>query len=105
MKEIMGITDMLCQALQKQNQDVVSVMYLVRSTKSFIQDFRENGWDILFTKVRFFCENMALRFPILMMFIQQQDLDAPVLKRIKSQFNITLKLKSFSLPLTNSYKS
>ncbi|XP_058749642.1 uncharacterized protein LOC131622614 [Vicia villosa] len=63
MKEIMGITDMLCQALQKQNQDVVNAMHLVRSTKSFIQDLRENGWDMLFTKVRSFCEKHGIEIP------------------------------------------
>ncbi|XP_058777057.1 uncharacterized protein LOC131651407 [Vicia villosa] len=63
MKEIMGIKDMLCQALQKQNQDVVNAMHLVRSTKSFIQDLRENGWDILFTKVRSFCEKHGIEIP------------------------------------------
>ncbi|XP_058742087.1 uncharacterized protein LOC131614532 [Vicia villosa] len=62
-KEIMGITDMLCQALQKQNQDVVNAMDLVRSTKSFIQDLRENGWDILFSTVTSFCEKHGIEIP------------------------------------------
>ncbi|XP_058742040.1 uncharacterized protein LOC131614483 [Vicia villosa] len=63
MKELMGITYMLCQALQKQNQDVVNAMDLVRSTKSFIQDLRENGWDILFSTVTSFCEKHGIEIP------------------------------------------
>jgi len=43
MKEIMGIIDVLCQALQKQSRDVVNVLLLVHSTKALIQDLRENG--------------------------------------------------------------
>ncbi|XP_027916063.1 zinc finger MYM-type protein 1-like [Vigna unguiculata] len=45
MREIMGITDVLCQALQQQSQDIVNVMRLVCSTKGLIQNLRENGWD------------------------------------------------------------
>ncbi|XP_058761191.1 uncharacterized protein LOC131634539 [Vicia villosa] len=59
MKEIMGITYMFCQDLQK-NQDVVNVMNLIRSTKHLIQGLRENGWDILFTKVISFCEKHGI---------------------------------------------
>ena len=43
MKEIMGITDVLCQALQLQAQDVVNAMFLVRNTKTLIQQLREDG--------------------------------------------------------------
>jgi len=37
MKEIMEITNGLCQALQKQSQDILNVMQLVYSTKILIQ--------------------------------------------------------------------
>ncbi|XP_019442247.1 PREDICTED: zinc finger MYM-type protein 1-like [Lupinus angustifolius] len=37
MKEIMGITDCLCQALQLKSQDIVNAMQLVRTTKELIQ--------------------------------------------------------------------
>jgi len=36
MKEIMGTTDLFCQSLQKQSQDIVNAMFLVRSTKALI---------------------------------------------------------------------
>ncbi|XP_039689659.1 zinc finger MYM-type protein 1-like [Medicago truncatula] len=63
MKEIMGTTDLLCQALQKQSQDVVNTMLLVRSTKALIQDLRENGWDKLFANVVSFCEKHDIEVP------------------------------------------
>jgi len=50
----MGITYVLCQALQKQSQDIVNVMRLVCSTKGLIQNLRENGWDKLSKKCDFF---------------------------------------------------
>ena len=37
MKEIIGITDSLCQALQKQSQDILNAIQLVCSTKILIQ--------------------------------------------------------------------
>jgi len=43
MREIMGIIDVLCQALQQQPQDIVNVRRLVCSTKRLIQNLREKG--------------------------------------------------------------
>ncbi|XP_024634611.2 uncharacterized protein [Medicago truncatula] len=63
MKEIMGTTNLLCQALQKQSQDVVNDVLLVRSTKALIQDLRENGWDKLFANVVSFCEKHDIEVP------------------------------------------
>ncbi|KAG4128963.1 hypothetical protein ERO13_D09G051250v2 [Gossypium hirsutum] len=55
-KEIMGITDILCQHLQQKSQDIVNVMYLVSSTKTLIQKLRKDGWDNLLEVVKEFCE-------------------------------------------------
>jgi hypothetical protein len=63
MKSIMGITDVLCQALQKQDQDVVNVMDLVRSTKRLIQDLRDDGWHELFSNVTSFCQRHDIEIP------------------------------------------
>ncbi|XP_024626848.1 zinc finger MYM-type protein 1-like [Medicago truncatula] len=63
MKEIMGITDVLCQALQLQAQDVVNAMFLVRNTKTLIQQLREDGWDKLLANVRYFCVRHAIEIP------------------------------------------
>ena len=41
MREIMGIIDVLCQALQQQSQDISNVMHLVCSTKGLIQNLRK----------------------------------------------------------------
>lgn len=43
MKEIMPITDLLCQSLQSQSQDIFNSIYLVSSTKRCIQDLRGEG--------------------------------------------------------------
>ncbi|CAK8578063.1 unnamed protein product [Lathyrus sativus] len=61
MKEIMGITNMLCQALHQQFQDVVNVMHLVSTTKTLIQELREIGWDELFASVKSFCEKHDIK--------------------------------------------
>jgi hypothetical protein len=42
MKETMQITDHLCQALQSKSQDILSTMHLVSSTKSCIQQYRDD---------------------------------------------------------------
>ncbi|XP_040957922.1 uncharacterized protein [Gossypium hirsutum] len=57
LKEIMGITYILCQQLHKKSQDIVNVMYLVSSTNFFfLQKLREDGWDNLLEVVKHFCE-------------------------------------------------
>jgi hypothetical protein len=54
MKAIIGIKDVF-QPLQKQYQDVVDVLDLVRSTMRPIQDLRDDGWDALLSNVTSFC--------------------------------------------------
>ncbi|XP_061345948.1 uncharacterized protein LOC133291663 [Gastrolobium bilobum] len=44
MKEIMSITEILCQALQQKSQDILNVVQLVSSTKELIQELRDDGW-------------------------------------------------------------
>ncbi|XP_059637948.1 uncharacterized protein LOC132279902 [Cornus florida] len=55
-KDIMGITNILCQALQQKDQDIVNAMQLVLSTKQIILKLRENGWNKLLDIVKSFCE-------------------------------------------------
>ena len=59
-KEIMEITDKLCQALQSQSQDILNVMHLVSSTKALIQKFRNDGWNGLLTTMILFCEKHCI---------------------------------------------
>ena len=45
MKEIMGITNVLCQALQQHSQDLLNAIHLVSTTKSLIQELRDDEWE------------------------------------------------------------
>ena len=61
--KIMGITDFLSQALQKQSQDIVNAMNLVSSTKTLLQALRDDGWDSFFQSVQQFGEDHGLEMP------------------------------------------
>ncbi|XP_062158677.1 uncharacterized protein LOC133866142 [Alnus glutinosa] len=50
------ITDHLCQELQSKSQDILSAMHLVSSTKAYIQQYKDDKWDDLFTNMKSFCE-------------------------------------------------
>ncbi|XP_057734390.1 uncharacterized protein LOC130949770 [Arachis stenosperma] len=63
MKDIMGITDILCQALQKQSQDIVNAVQLVHSTKTLIQSMRDDRWEELLKNVKSFCEQHDILIP------------------------------------------
>ncbi|KAK4539256.1 hypothetical protein RGQ29_031933 [Quercus rubra] len=56
MNEIMGITNVLCQALQQHSQGLLNAMHLVSTTKSLIQELRDDGWEHLLASVISFCE-------------------------------------------------
>ncbi|KAH1073882.1 hypothetical protein J1N35_026210 [Gossypium stocksii] len=63
MKEVLGITDNLCQALQRRSQDILNAMSLVLTTKDLIQKLRDDGWNELLKNVISFCETWELDFP------------------------------------------
>nr|XP_023895640.1 uncharacterized protein LOC112007520 [Quercus suber] len=63
MKEIMGITNVLCQALQQRSQDLLNAMHLVSTTKSLIQKLRDDGWEPLLASVIAFCEQHEIDIP------------------------------------------
>ncbi|XP_030957571.1 uncharacterized protein LOC115979656 [Quercus lobata] len=63
MKEIMGITNVLCQALQQHSQDLLNAMHLVSTTKSLIQKLRDDGWEPLLASVISFCEQHEIDIP------------------------------------------
>ncbi|KAK9995890.1 hypothetical protein SO802_020576 [Lithocarpus litseifolius] len=63
MKEIMGITNILCQALQQHSQDLLNAMHLVSTTKSLIQKLRDDGWEPLLASVISFCEQHEIDIP------------------------------------------
>ncbi|KAK8363395.1 hypothetical protein V6Z11_A03G161900 [Gossypium hirsutum] len=61
--EVLGITDKLCQALQRRSQDILNAMSLVLTTKDLIQKLRDDGWNELLKNVISFCESSELDFP------------------------------------------
>ncbi|TYI13908.1 hypothetical protein ES332_A08G090900v1 [Gossypium tomentosum] len=63
MKEVLGITDNLCQALQRRSQDILNTISLVLTTKDLIQKLRDDGWNELLKNVISFCETSELDFP------------------------------------------
>ncbi|CAN1215514.1 hypothetical protein LINPERPRIM_LOCUS260 [Linum perenne] len=72
MKEILGITDTLCQPLQLKTQDIVKTMSLVASTVYLLNKLRDQDWDSFFANV--FAKLMKLRFQILMLHVLKVDL-------------------------------
>ncbi|GJU62117.1 zinc finger MYM-type protein 1-like protein [Tanacetum coccineum] len=63
MKEIMGKTDILCQALQKKFQDIFNAIELVSTTKESLHEFRNNGWNSFFGEMRVFCGKHQTEIP------------------------------------------
>ncbi|XP_044382616.1 zinc finger protein 862 isoform X1 [Triticum aestivum] len=64
MKEILGITEGLGQALQKRSQDIVNVVRLVFATKECLRQLRsDNGWEEFFCIVVEFCVNHDTKIP------------------------------------------
>jgi hypothetical protein len=63
MKDIMQITDHLCQVLQFKSQDILSVMHLVLSTKTIIQGYRDDKWKVLLIKVKSFYNKCNIDVP------------------------------------------
>ncbi|KAL7111560.1 hypothetical protein ACP275_05G096600 [Erythranthe tilingii] len=63
MKEVMRITDVLCQALQQRSQDIIKAMHLVSTTKQLLQNLRDDGWDTFMNDVTSFCERNEVDVP------------------------------------------
>ena len=63
MKEIMGITDVLCQALQQKSQDISNAQNLVSATKALIQNLRVDGWDNFLENVIGFSKIFEIDIP------------------------------------------
>jgi hypothetical protein len=63
MKNVMGITNVLRQALQQKSQDILNAMHLVTTTKISIQKLRDDGWEILLEEVTSFCKYQDIEVP------------------------------------------
>jgi len=60
MKELMGITDLLCKKLQHKSQDIVNAMHDVATTKKLIQNLRDHGWNGFISDVTSFCNKQGI---------------------------------------------
>lgn len=56
MKNLLEITNELSLALQQNDQNIVEAMSLIKDVKWRLQNFREDGWEILCDQVNKFCE-------------------------------------------------
>jgi hypothetical protein len=63
MKELMGITNLLCKKLQQKSQDIVNAMDDVATTKRLIQNLRDHGWNKLISDVTQFCNKQGIKVP------------------------------------------
>ncbi|XP_057482633.1 uncharacterized protein LOC130769355 [Actinidia eriantha] len=65
MHKIMGITDLLCRALQQKSLDILNAMDLVSTTKALLQTLRVDGFDILLKHVESICTQYDIDLPIM----------------------------------------
>ncbi|XP_031272905.1 zinc finger MYM-type protein 1-like [Pistacia vera] len=63
MKNILGITFELAQALQRKDQNIINVMSLVHLLKRRLLLIRNNGWDNLLDEVSYFCIAYNINVP------------------------------------------
>ncbi|XP_042460546.1 zinc finger MYM-type protein 1-like [Zingiber officinale] len=63
MHKIMGITDLLCRALQQKYLDIINEMDLVSTTKALLLTLRNDGFDILLSYVKSFCTRLDIDIP------------------------------------------
>ena len=63
MKNILGITNELSLALQRQEQDIVNAMALVKVAKHRLQTMRDDGQKSLHNEVSLFCEKNKIVIP------------------------------------------
>ena len=63
MKNVLGISNELSQALQRKDQDIINAMNLVNITKLRLQTMRDNGWESLLQEVNSFCVKHFINIP------------------------------------------
>ncbi|KDO47535.1 hypothetical protein CISIN_1g031112mg [Citrus sinensis] len=54
---VLGISDILCRALQAKSLDILNALNYITSTKRLLQEFRDNGWDDFIRSVESFYGN------------------------------------------------
>ncbi|XP_076904605.1 uncharacterized protein LOC143560113 [Bidens hawaiensis] len=55
-RHILGVTNTLCEALQRKDQDILNAIKLVKTTKEELQTYRLEGFDSFFIDVASFCD-------------------------------------------------
>ncbi|XP_047312537.1 uncharacterized protein LOC124915834 [Impatiens glandulifera] len=63
MQKIMGLTNLLCRALQERSLDILNAMDHVSNTKTLSHALREQGFDILLSYVEEVCEKYDIKIP------------------------------------------
>ncbi|XP_055960641.1 uncharacterized protein LOC130015115 [Mercurialis annua] len=63
MRDILLLSNDLCQALQRKAQDILNAFDLVSTTKRLIQNMREYGWGKFIKEVNLFCEKDEVLIP------------------------------------------
>ncbi|KAL8139830.1 hypothetical protein V2J09_005851 [Rumex salicifolius] len=63
MKNILGVSNDLSQALQRKDQDIINAMNLVKTTKEAFLNTRDVGWESLWEKVASFCTKRDVIVP------------------------------------------
>ncbi|XP_023758470.1 uncharacterized protein LOC111906914 [Lactuca sativa] len=61
MLKILGIINILSQALQRKNQDIVNAISLVKSTTLTLKKMRNDGFDALILDITSFCEKNSIQ--------------------------------------------
>ncbi|KAL6505347.1 hypothetical protein OROGR_025164 [Orobanche gracilis] len=59
----MEITDLLCQTLQRRDQDIFNALRLVASTKLLLQKMKDESWNDLLSVVESFCQVRNIDIP------------------------------------------
>ncbi|KAK1423503.1 hypothetical protein QVD17_18806 [Tagetes erecta] len=59
-KHILGVTNILGEALQRKDQDILNAVELVRSTKEELQRYQLEGFDSLLKDVTSFCDKYEI---------------------------------------------
>ncbi|KAL6534092.1 hypothetical protein OROHE_013925 [Orobanche hederae] len=63
MHKIMGVTNLLCKALQGEAVDILNAMESVSVTKTLLQQLRDDGYDILLMNVKTVCVKYGIDVP------------------------------------------
>ncbi|KAL5784586.1 hypothetical protein ACOSQ2_006978 [Xanthoceras sorbifolium] len=99
-KGILGISDILCQALQLKSQEILNAMSLVSSTKMLLLELRETAWDSFLKSVVSFSEKYEIDMPDMNAYFQMMELN----NRFPEQ-TIELLTLSMTLSPVDGFKS